>query len=404
MPRKTCVNCKRQMQDVNFYTYRNGEKTQMCKSCMTLHVDNFKPETFVWLLQKMDVPYIPEEWNIIRDKAYAKDPRKMNGMSVFGKYLSKMKLRQFKDYRWADSEKLQEQYAARVAAEQQAERVFQERVKEQFENGEISQAQYRTLVSTQFQKENEKIVPPSDAIGQDNMFNEKDFISQEQMPDLGVDLTLEDKQFLAVKWGRTYKVSEWIELEKKYTQMMGSFDIQDADSKNALILYCKTYLKMNQALDCGDIQGYQKLSRVLDTIRKSMKVTAAQKKEEKAQFIDSVGQLVAYCQKNGGQIPRYEINTPYDIVDKIIDDLKEYNRTLIYEDTALARQIEDYIKEARAAAAKKRDRAQAKEKGLEAPELSDQDVLAFKDFIKNQKQQDVLMEMEGGQDDTTIAT
>mgnify|MGYP003501550574 CR=1 FL=1 len=92
-----------------------------------------------------------------------------------------------------------------------------------------------------------------------------------------------------MKWGRTYKVSEWIELEKKYKEMMDSFDIQDADSKNALLLYCKTYLKMNQAIDCGDIEGYQKLSRVLDTIRKSMKVTAAQKKEEKADFIDSVG-------------------------------------------------------------------------------------------------------------------
>ena len=42
------------------------------------------------VLEKMDVPYI--EWNLLRDKAYAKDPYKMNGMSVFGKYISKMKL------------------------------------------------------------------------------------------------------------------------------------------------------------------------------------------------------------------------------------------------------------------------------------------------------------------------
>ena len=120
---------------------------------------------------------------------------------------------------------------------------------------------------------------------------------------------------------------------------MNSFDIQDADSKNTLIFICKTYLKMNQAIDIGDVEGYQKLSRVYDQLRKSAKFTAAQNKEEKADFIDSVGELVAYCEKNGGQIPRYEIKTPYDIVDKIINDLKEYNRSLIYEDTALARQI-----------------------------------------------------------------
>ena len=41
----------------------------------------------------MDVPYVPEEWNVLRDRAFAKNPN-LTGMSVFGKYLSKMKLRQ----------------------------------------------------------------------------------------------------------------------------------------------------------------------------------------------------------------------------------------------------------------------------------------------------------------------
>lgn len=152
----------------------------------------------------------------------------------------------------------------------------------------------------------------------------------------------------------------------------------------------------------GDVEGYQKLSRVYDALRKSAKFTAAQNKEEKSQFVDSVGQLVAYCQKNGGQIPRYQIDTPYDIIDKIIDDLKQYNRELVYGDTALARQIEDYIKEAKAAAAKKRDREQAKEKGLDAPQLSDQDIMDFKDFINKEKEdtQKQIYQYQGkGEDD-----
>ena len=86
-----CQKCNRMLKADNFYTYKDGKKTELCKNCLTLHIDNFDPETFLWLLKKMDVPYIPEEWNILRDKAYAKDPYKMNGMSVFGKYLSKMK-------------------------------------------------------------------------------------------------------------------------------------------------------------------------------------------------------------------------------------------------------------------------------------------------------------------------
>ena len=403
MAKKACINCGRTMEDTNFYTYRNGEKTEMCKSCMTLHIDNFRPDTYLWLLEKMDVPYVPVEWNLIRDRAYAKDPKKMNGMSVFGKYLSKMRLKQFKEYRWSDSEKLQEEYAQREAAEQEARKVMQERVKEQFENGEISEAQYRTLVGADFQKTHEIIVPTNepglDPIGPDNMFNENDFISQDDLPDIGSQLTTEDKQYLAMKWGRTYKASEWVQLQKKYTEMMDSFDIQDADSKNTLIFICKTYLKMNQAIDIGDVEGYQKLSRVYNELRKSAKFTAAQNKEEKSQFIDSVGQLVAYCEKNGGQIPRYEIKTPYDIVDKIIQDLKDYNRSLVYEDTALARQIEDYLKEARAAAANKKDRIQAKEKGFEAPQLTDEDLLNFKAFL-SQQQEASLKESEGGTDES----
>jgi hypothetical protein len=58
----------------------------------------------------MDVPYVPEEWNILRDKAYAKNPAKKNDVAVFGKYLSKMKLKQWKDKTWADSEELQREY------------------------------------------------------------------------------------------------------------------------------------------------------------------------------------------------------------------------------------------------------------------------------------------------------
>jgi hypothetical protein len=28
-----------------------------------MHVDNFKPDTYLWILQECDVPYVPEEWN-----------------------------------------------------------------------------------------------------------------------------------------------------------------------------------------------------------------------------------------------------------------------------------------------------------------------------------------------------
>ena len=47
--------------------------------------------------------------DVLRDRAFAKDPQKMNGMSVIGKYLAKMRLKMWKDYGWEDTEKLQQQ-------------------------------------------------------------------------------------------------------------------------------------------------------------------------------------------------------------------------------------------------------------------------------------------------------
>ena len=417
MSKKLCEKCKRQMEQTNFYTYKNGQKFGMCKSCLTMHVDNFDQNTFLWILQEADVPYIPQEWNILRDRAYAKDPMKMNGMSVIGKYLSKMKLKQWKQYTWEDSLKLQEQRRKKDAANKEYKQVQQERLQEQFEKGQISEAQFRTLTDAQFQKEHEgrnsellaiqkgvtaatAVLPPQrDPIGSDNYFREDNFIPEEQLPDPSSQLTLEDKKYLALKWGRMYKPSDWIQLQKKYDEMMQSFDIQDADSKTALIFICKTYLKMNQAIDCGDVQGYQKLSRVYNDLRKSAKFTAAQNKDEKGKFIDSVGQLVAYCQKQGGRIPRYQITTPYDIIDKVIGDLKDYYKNLIYSDTALAKEIEDYIRAAKAAIEMKKDKIEAKQQGYDTHQITEQDTLNFKEFLEQQRQATIQVETEEDQED-----
>jgi len=50
------------------------------------------------------VPWLPWEWDSLRDKAYAKNPQKKNDTTVFGKYLSKMKLKQWKGKGWADTD------------------------------------------------------------------------------------------------------------------------------------------------------------------------------------------------------------------------------------------------------------------------------------------------------------
>ena len=324
-----CEKCKKTMDEDNFYTYKDGRKTELCKKCLTMHIDNFNPDTFLWILEKMDVPYIPSEWNSLRDKAYAKDPIKMNGMSVFGKYLSKMKLKQWKNDSWADTEKYLQQANEKTQADIEQEAFL----KEQLEKGEINEAQYKTLVSTETLHEEESPYINMYAIGQVNnpFANEDSFMKEEDLPDLTAELTVEDKKYLAMKWGISYKPSEWIELEKNYEEMMNSLTIEDADSINTLKILCKTNLKMNQAIDCGDVDGFQKLSRVYDALRKSAKFTAAQNKQEKGDFVDSVGELIVLCEKEGF-IPRYATDIPQDKVDLTLKDMNNYLYKLVTQD------------------------------------------------------------------------
>ena len=368
------------MKKRSFIFAKIGTRMDLCKKCLTLHIDNFNPETFLWILEDMDLPYIPEEWNVLRDRAFAKNPN-LTGMSVFGKYLSKMKLKQFKTYGWADSEKLQalnEEKKKVVAAEREK---YEQHLKEQLEAGDITDAQYKTLVSTETQNQEHLYAQPTVLDAAENPYGDgSNFISEDDLVDLGEELTEEDKVYLAMKWGRLYKPAEWVELEKTYKEMTESFDIQDADTINTLILICKTNLKMNQYLDSGDIEGFQKISKVSESLRKTAKFTAAQNKDDKDEYIDSIGELISMCEKEGF-IPRFVTDVPQDKVDATLKDMNDYVRKLVTQDLGFGQQIEDALK-------KIQIQKEMEESFDQEVELTDNDFEEYHNTIEEQKQID----------------
>lgn len=91
------------------------------------------------------------------------------------------------------------------------------------------------------------------------------------------------------------------------------------------------------------MDGYQKLSRVYDSLRKSAKFTAAQNKESKNDYVDSVGELVAICEREGF-IPRFATDIPQDKVDITLKDMNNYVKKLVTQDLGFGQQIEDSIK------------------------------------------------------------
>ena len=330
-----CEKCNRTMNGTEFYSsnnlekYPNDGKFPVCKKCMTMHVDNWNPDTYLWILQEADVPYVPDEWNKLMEK-YGRDPQSMTGMTILGRYLSKMKLKQFKDYRWKDTEFLQ----------QMANNKLEQTMKRQgYDAQQIATAIEKSSIAIPEGELKEPVyAPPPNAPTEDYFAQQSGEVEQE------LDLTDEDRTYLRLKWGKTYKPEEWVKLEQLYEEMMASYDIQGAGHKDTLKLICKTSLKANQLIDIGDIEGYQKAMKVYNDLMHAGNFTAVQNKTDNGEYIDSIAELVAICEKDGF-IPRYYVEEPKDRIDRVLQDLQGYTRSLIMEETNLGNMIEGALKQ-----------------------------------------------------------
>ena len=391
-----CEKCNRTMGADQFYGSNNTVKypegkLRQCKKCISMRVDNFSPETYLWILQECDVPYIPDEWNKLL-QSYGKNKSKLTGMTILGRYLSKVKLKQWREYRWKDTEFLQEI----------ANKKIEETMKRQgYEAADIAQA----IATATLPIPEAPIEPP--VYEEENPFlasGNEDYFSDMSggQDDFVDDLTEEDRTYLRLKWGKTYKPEEWIRLEQLYEEMMASYDIQGAGHIDTLKLVCKTSLKANQLIDIGDIEGFQKMSKVYDSLMKSGKFTAAQNKAETGEFIDSIGELIELCEKEG-YIERYYIESPKDRVDLTIADMQRYTRTLIEEETNLPIMVEKALREI-----DKEDKDNAANtenniiddidlslEDLEAT-LKDQDFTDFEDFLEEESAADDDYLRQGG--------
>ena len=376
-----CEKCNRTMSADQFYGSNNSEKypegkLKQCKKCITMHVDNFNPDTYLWILQECDVPYIPDEWNKLMLK-YAQDRSKVTGTTIIGRYLGKMALKQYKDYRWSHTEFLQDM----------ANKKIEETMKRQgYGADEIATAINKATFELPERPYEEPIYQNNPNNGYGYAAPQEDYFAQINggEDDFQDDLTEEDKIYLRLKWGKAYKPEEWVRLEQLYEEMMASYDVQGAGHIDTLKLVCKTSLKANQLIDIGDIEGFQKMSKVYDSLMKSGKFTAQQNKAETGEYVDSISELVELCEKEGF-IPRFYIATPNDQVDATLQDLKHYTHTLVTEEMNLGNLIESAIKAMAQEEAKEEDEDIEDELDYDnIDELMDEDFVEHNQFLEDE--------------------
>lgn len=377
--RVTCSKCGKNKRRQDFFLLKDKQPCDMCKDCLTMYIDNTNPDTFMWILEKFDVPYIESKWVDIYNKQYAKNPGNIGPKSVLGFYLREMKLAQNAKYTYADTDKLN--FKEKKTAEQLArEQASKQDIEERYQRGEISEAEYQTLTS-------DNSGEPQFAT---NISQEYENMLQQQLSD-------EDRQYLMLKWGEHYMPSQWVKLEDLYSKYEEEYEL-NADREDVLKKICKVSLKIDEALDLGDMRTVKDLNSTYKDLRASAKFTEAQNKDGQVRELDSIGELVAFVEREGGIIPQFEdpIEYPKDRVDFIIKDIQNYINNLVRDELGLGNIIEAYIQKLEQNKANTVEEIMAQ--GFEVKdELTAEDVAAFNEFQADEVEQEAqaLMDMFG---------
>lgn len=358
-----CSKCGRERRENEFFKLKTGERFDICKSCLTMNIDNRKPETFLWILEKFNVPYVERIWVEMTNETYLRDPAKFGPASVIGKYIRSMNMHQYKDYGFADSDKINNEHKReREIAQQALSQKNLEMLKWQLEQGLITQGEYDLRTDsvdniTTLQTFNDLIIP--DDAANDSEDSQEPIAAQPTdssslgfIPDfqeersraIESELTDEDIKYLTLKWGTFYKISEMVKMEELFQKYASEYEM-NVDREEVLEKLCKVSLKMDNALDMDDFAGYQRLSQTFDQMRKSAKFTEAQNKEEQTRDLDSIGELVNFVEREGGIIPQFENDEEYpqDKIDYTIKDMQRYVTRLVKEELGLGDLIESYI-------------------------------------------------------------
>lgn len=394
-PKIICKKCGRERAATKFFKKKTKERIDICVDCLTMHIDNYDYTTFSWILEMFDIPYIKNVWIKMANDIYLKNPAKFSNRSVIGKYIRTMNMKQYADYCFADSDKLNmAQEMAKERREATVDKDYVLQLQKELEEGKISKAQYDTLspeTPSSIDKEEEEFIA----------LKEEAIKPIQQGADEGEirkQLTDEEYQYLLMKWGYLYQPSQLVQMEKLYNKYANEYEL-NVDREDTLKKICKTSLKMDEALDVGDTQSYQKLASVYDQLRKAGKFTEVQNKEEQERYLDSVGELVALCEREGGPIKEFvdPDEYPQDKVDFTIKDLKSYNYNLATNELNLSDLIQTYIDKLDKAEQSGNDidlnkgLITSKEEEAEEDTLSDQEAIDFQDYLDNEIERDAQM-------------
>lgn len=317
-----CPCCRKTMQDKNFFKTNGTTKHPSgylpeCKTCVTMTVDDTDPSTFLPLLKELNLPYVPSAWRALLVKKTAKQG------SMFGKYVSAMRMNQYKGTTWLDSERLMEKETSAL----------------------LEAVRQTTDTETEAQEEVEKMLTYQDiaptGIGM-SIDGGNGVISASMHQLIGLTpetsqygLTQEEINQLKVNWGKDYSEDDFLALEQLFTDMKSAYVINDPVALSNAKMICKMTLKMNKFLDIDDVESMSKISRQLDLFIKSANLAPVQQKDRQSATF-AISQLAFLIEKEGGFIPQWDTSVPFDNIDMMLKDMQDYTQHLVMGENNIA--------------------------------------------------------------------
>ena len=360
----------------------------ICRDCFLKDFDPENPKTFLWMMKEQDRPFIQSEWVNTVNSIRSQYPDGSKDDTIYGTYMRNIGTSvDYRSYGFNDSGIAEQEVAEkrRKAEEQErAERKEREKRAKKVMGAfgdirlegivsTVAASPEQVDVSTQEEAEAEEMEPQEEELFEGDASKENS-IEEEPTSELQpkpaakpqpqpepepqpeplmideqkilADLTDDDRQYLMMKWGESFRPSEWLKMEDMYQKYTSEFEM-NIDREETLKSMCKTNINMQRCLDAGDATSASKFSSMFDQLRKSGSFTEAQRKEEeKNAYVDSIGELVAAVEREGGIIEKFDygVEAPPDKVDFTLKDMQEYTYNLVKNEMGLGDLIETYIK------------------------------------------------------------
>lgn len=315
-----CPTCRKTLDEKNFFKTRRTDKHPSgilpeCKTCITLKVDDTDLLTFLPILKEIDLPYMPAKWRELVQKKPA------GGASIIGKYVSMMRMNQYKKYTWVDTENLvSEERTALLAAfrqEDMSETDAEQKVEQLQSLTDIPGVQMRSMTNAPAPSVMYGLTPETSKYG----------LTQEEIDDY------------KLKWGEDYTEDQFLQLEQLFSDMCDAYLIQDPIAISNAKMICKLTVKMNRFLDIDDVESSSKISRQLDTFIKTANLAPVQQKDRQ-QTTFAISQLAFLVEREGGFIPEFYIEQPNDKIDQILADMQSYTEHLVRGESNIAEMVE----------------------------------------------------------------